>query len=97
VIILTPLQAERVRGLTKEGHALAPVPLANGDFALPESVLTDPEHAEFAAFLGTLPTGPVTGSDWDQRPLVQAHFAYSREWEPRVLVAATDTPPLVLL
>ena len=55
MIILTREQANRVRGLTIPGHALAPVPLADGTFALPESVLTDPAHARFHAGLAALP------------------------------------------
>jgi hypothetical protein len=55
MIILTPTQANRVRGLTTLGHALAPVPLANGNFVLPDTVLTDPAHARFKTFLSSLP------------------------------------------
>jgi hypothetical protein len=55
MIILTPAQANRVRGLAIPGHALAPVPLADGTFALPESVLTDPVYAQFHAGLEALP------------------------------------------
>ena len=55
MIILTPAQADQVRGLTTPGHALAPKPLANSNFALPEACTTDPAHAKFSAFLQTLP------------------------------------------
>jgi hypothetical protein len=58
MIILTSTQANRVRGLTTEGHGLAPVPLANGTFALPESVLDDPAHARYRNILDRLPKVP---------------------------------------
>lgn len=58
MIILTKLQANLVRGLTAKGHALAPRPMADGKFALPESVLNDPAHAKFRAILNALPKIP---------------------------------------
>ncbi len=58
MIILTRAQANRVRGLSTEGHALAPVPLANGTFALPETVLDDPAHARYRNILNQLPKVP---------------------------------------
>jgi hypothetical protein len=114
MIILTAFQAERVRGLTKPGHAIAPVPLADGTFALPEAVKTNPEHAEYAALLDTFPTvldssirtctsadptdpnSPIIDSDWEQNHAVRAHYTYSQEWEPGVLVADMNDPPLIL-
>lgn len=58
MIILTKLQANLMRGLTMAGHALAPRPMANGKFALPESVLSDPAHARFRPILNALPKIP---------------------------------------
>ena len=58
MIILTRTQANRVRGLSIEGHALAPAPLTNGTFALPESVLDDPAHARYRNVLNELPKVP---------------------------------------
>lgn len=58
MIILTPEQADQVRGLTAPGHAIAPRPLANGNFALPEACINDPAHAVHSTFLKTLPTVP---------------------------------------
>jgi hypothetical protein len=58
MILLTRQQANRIRGRTALGHALAPMQLVNGRFVLPESVLDDPAHARFHAFLRTLPTVP---------------------------------------
>jgi hypothetical protein len=58
VIILTKLQASLVRGLTTKGHALVPRLMADGKFALPESVLNDPVHAKFRPILNALPKIP---------------------------------------
>lgn len=44
MLILDADAANHVRGLTIAGHALAPMPLADGTFALPEAVLNDPAH-----------------------------------------------------
>lgn len=49
-ITLTAAEAAKVRGKTSAGHALDPVPLADGvTYILPLSVLTDPAHAAFLA------------------------------------------------
>lgn len=54
MIILTASDANQVRGLTVPGHALAPSPLIDGTFALPEITLNDPYHVIHKAFLSTL-------------------------------------------
>lgn len=54
MIILTSTDADQVRGLTMKGHALAPRPMVDGNFALPETVLNDPAHQSKRAFLATL-------------------------------------------
>lgn len=51
MLILTSAVADQVRGLTVKGHALAPKPLADGTWALPEAVLNDPFHASKRDFL----------------------------------------------
>lgn len=51
MLILTAANANQVRGLTVRGHALAPRPLADGTFALPEAVLNDPYHAVHRDYL----------------------------------------------
>lgn len=105
MIILTPAQADHVRGLTVKGHALAPRPLANGTFALPEAVLNDPAHAQHKAYLSALPkvedstiragtkgpnpNDPVTGSDWEQDQAKTMLASYKSEW-PEATVIGVD-------
>lgn len=45
MMLLTPDQAWQVRGDTTEGHRLLPRLMADGNYALPEAVLSDPAHA----------------------------------------------------
>lgn len=61
MIVLTPDEADKVRGLSpqKAGHGLAPVPLKDGRFMLPEDVLSDPAHADARDFLAALPVAPL--------------------------------------
>lgn len=54
-LILTAAQAQALRGETSPGHALVPVPLSDGTFALPESILSDAAHAVHRAVLEDLP------------------------------------------
>lgn len=54
MLILTYADADNVRGLTVRGHAIVPVPLADGTLALPETVASDPFHAIRWAYLATL-------------------------------------------
>jgi hypothetical protein len=76
MIIMTPTQANGVRGLTVIGHAIAPKPfvasgaarpVCNGNFGLPEETLTDEHHLlrriELAG-LPTLPSGLIPEQDW---------------------------------
>ena len=55
MILLTPAEADEVRGDTEPGHALEPVKLKSGDFVLPPEVMDDPMHAEHHDFLNSLP------------------------------------------
>lgn len=56
LLILTPVQADQVRGPSADGTAaLEPRVLLNGDFILPARVLDDPAHSEHYALLSTLP------------------------------------------
>lgn len=64
MIILTPEQAEAVRGESSPGAMLDPVPLADGSFVLPEAVLGDTAHAARFALLVTLPRRPVHPSEF---------------------------------
>lgn len=98
MIILTANQADQVRGLTVKGHALAPRPLANGTFALPVSVLTDPAHAKRWALLKTLPIvadGSIhkgtkaSDSDWSYDAALLARSSYSSDWKVGEAVATT--------
>ena len=45
-IILTAEEAEKVRGVTRPGHALDPVEIKDGTFILPVEVLSDPAHQD---------------------------------------------------
>jgi hypothetical protein len=58
MIILTADEANKVRGQTVPGAALAPTPLADGTFALPEAVLSSPAHQVHHTYLRGLPTVP---------------------------------------
>jgi len=72
--VLTPTEADAVRGLTVNGHAIAPRPFVasgasrpvmDGNFAVPEEVILDDYHlARRAAMIG-LPTVPAAlDTDW---------------------------------
>lgn len=66
-IILTAAQAEEVRGPTAPGAALEPALLADGvTYALPASILDDPAHVEWHAFLSALPRRGVAPEEWPQ-------------------------------
>lgn len=106
MIILTAVQADQVRGLTVAGHALAPQPLADGTFALPEACITDPAHAKYANFLKTLPvvpdgsikngtpgvspSDPVVGSDWSKDTAKISANAFSSAWPAGVAIAVAQ-------
>ncbi len=90
MIILTTTQADQVRGLTVPGHALAPRSFASstifgGQFALPESCITDPAHSTFSAFLASLPRvadslihpGTLSVSSNPDSPLVNSDWMQS--------------------
>lgn len=67
MIILTASQAIQVSGETSEGSELRPVPLADGvTFVLPVEVLADPAHADWHAFLSSLPQRDVLPEEWPQ-------------------------------
>jgi hypothetical protein len=89
MIILTATQANQARCLTIKGHAVAPVPLADGTFALPESVLNDFAHARFKSFLQTLPTvrdNTIGDSDWSQDATKRVANSYKSTWKIGELV-----------
>lgn len=75
-IILTAAQADKVRGITSEGHALEPVPLKDGTFMLPPEVLDDPAHAAFADMLKALPQRTVDQATVEKDPAVVKQFSY---------------------
>lgn len=64
MIILTADDADKVRGLSAAGHALAPRPLADGSFALSETVLADPAHTALRPLLAALPRRNVADHEW---------------------------------
>jgi len=95
MIILTSTQANRVRGLVIPGHALAPIPLANGMFALPEQVLDDPVFAGFRNVLAALPrrevkigsaSDPTADSELELDPVKRARYAYKSDWRAGDLI-----------
>lgn len=75
-IILTKEEADKVRGITTPGHALDPVPLADGvSFILPLEVLSDPAHAKALADHKTDQARPVDLTDARKiRVVAEAEF-----------------------
>lgn len=64
MIILTAGEANQVRGLTIKGHAMAPVPLLDGTFALPDECLADPAHARHRGLLRGLALRDVDAAEY---------------------------------
>lgn len=64
MIVLTAAEANQVRGLTIRGHALAPVPLTDGAYVLPEECLADIAHARHRSTLGALARRSVTAGEY---------------------------------
>jgi hypothetical protein len=64
VILLTSAQADQVRGPSAVRSQMAwlePMPLTDGRFYLGTQVLSDPDHAAHAAYLGALPQDSYEG------------------------------------
>lgn len=61
-IILTPDQADHVRGPTAPGAALMPISIEGSLFILPVEVLADPDHAMHHDYLAALPQ--IAQPDW---------------------------------
>lgn len=57
VILMTPDEADQVRGLSSvdPSHAIVPIELSDGNFFVGVEVLDDPMHAEHKDFLSSLP------------------------------------------
>lgn len=71
-IILTPEDAEAVRGPTAPGAALDPVQLTGeAAFALPEAVLADPDHARHRVFLAERPRRALAAGEAEADPPLQ--------------------------
>lgn len=93
MIILNAAEADQVRGLTVLMHALAPRPLKDGTFALPEAVLSDPYHSVHRDFLSTLDirldSSIRTGTQLD--PNDPASPIINSDWsdDPETLAAST--------
>ena len=64
MIVLTAAQANQVRGLTVYGHALAPVPLTDGMFTLPEACAVDPSHVLRRVVFGGLTRRSVATNEY---------------------------------
>lgn len=89
-VILTPVQANHVRGHTMPGHAIAPVLLADRTFGLPVSVIEDSYHGRYREYLLALPQvaelPPLLDLDTltpIQRAFYDAHIDelyYNRTW-----------------
>ncbi len=58
-IIMTAAEAAEIAGETTPGHALTPVPIADGRHVLPLSVLGDPAHAPKFNRLAALPQAEI--------------------------------------
>lgn len=58
-IVMTAAEAAEIAGETTPGHALTPVPIADGRYVLPLSVLGDPAHAPKFSQLGALPQAEI--------------------------------------
>ena len=88
MILLTPDQANHVRGLTVEGHALAPALLITGNFSLPEEVLNDPYHAVHKAYLqaNCLFVADIGAGGYEQDPALTAPYTYSSDWPPGEII-----------
>lgn len=67
-IILTKAQADAIRAAkgSDTGHALDPIEKDDGNFVLPERVLTDPHHAALVPTLSTRTKQEVTDADFTQ-------------------------------
>lgn len=76
MIILTKAQADLVRGRVNLTNSLAPRPLNDGTWVLPEKVLDDPVFTRYRTFLSGLPKATVTVSQWDERD----DWGDSRSW-----------------
>jgi len=64
-IVLDAAGVAEVRGPTEAGHALEPVPLADGvSFVLPAEVLEDPAHAARHELLAQAPLRAVGDAEW---------------------------------
>jgi len=63
MIILTPEEAAKVRGLSVPGHALDPIELEDGTFILPDEVLSDPHHAKHLATLKKAPKREIAETE----------------------------------
>jgi len=85
LIHLTADDANKVRMLSRPGHACAPVPLKDGTLILPVEMLNDPMHVELHDFLATLPQIDVDPStlvyaDGAQYPTEFAACQYNESW-----------------
>lgn len=61
-ILLTPAQADHVRGVTSHSAALMPIailPISGASYVLPDAVLNDPAHAMHKAYLSACPRTDV--------------------------------------
>lgn len=72
-IVLTPPQANAMRGNTVPGHALDPIELTNGTFCLPLAVLADAAHLPRRATLNAFTKRDVPAAELKWRGLPNAH------------------------
>lgn len=97
MIALTEAQANLVRGLTVMGHALAPVPLVDGTFVLPENCATDAAHLVRRTSLQGRPTRAVLTTEYlynkavptAQEIALLAACEFKSTWLPGQLVTVT--------
>ena len=102
-IILTKVQANQVRGLTVQGHALCPLLLADRNFAINANVLNDLYHDRYWQILSGLPQQanlpplldpatltPIQKQYYDQN--VAPFLWYQETWPPGQNISCDPDP-----
>ena len=70
-IILTPEQVAQFSGKTEPGHALRPVPLADGvTYVLSVGLLADPNHATRHEALSALSQRDIADDEWPESDIL---------------------------
>lgn len=88
MLVLDPDEADAIRGFSRAGHAIAPVPLKDGRFMLGQEVLDDPAHEDVRGYLRKMPLVPL-----EKLPVPGPDDAIVRE-EPALMLRAFREPRL---